>query len=765
MFSHSFTPKSLMVSKKKGKKVKAPNNNPTELDARFVAAVTRPQFRKQKVDETKIVLDDRFSSILTDPKFRLETKDKYGRRTKKKEDIASDLKEFYVIRKKEDEKAHQIDEEKDDERLSDDHSESSVNSEHTNDPQGDDADKDNDPASRIAYLTALSRGELDLSESSDDNSESESEDDEIASDSEASVRGKAGILDPSSKAAEDIPITHTPSPYIAVMNMDWDHVRAVDIFAILSSFSNPGSVLWVKVYPSNYGLERMEKEKIKGPIGVWKESNNKLDELNEESTDEVDDDESVHVNDNKTAHGIKFEVDNEDFDSSFDPEKLRAYEASKLRYYFAIVQFASPEISDAIYKEVDELELEHSSASIDLRSIDPEELSNVTHNRQVRDEAFHVPSNYKPPEFVVNALQQTNVRCTWDEGDIDREQKLTKYASGQGWSELAESEDLRAYIASDNSSNDDSDMDTKSNGKGSKLRKLLGLDSDDDGAIGSKDHDDDESENSEDGGNKEITFVPGKESLEERIRLKVQNDARELTPWEKLLEKRRQKKREKRQASRRDKLDEAEEGSLEEEANAKDVDDFLLGGGDTTEKSENKVTKKKSKRKKNEKSSDSDIVRLPSTKEELQLLAAGDNDDEDEKDYDIRGLIQMDKMKDRKLKGARKRKQEKLAANVSGQDFKIDTSDSRFSAVFTGDNGQFGIDRTDPNFRETEAMRQILDMQTKNRKARKRSKAEMVTPNVNADMTEGKSAGGKMLSSLVSSIKAKIAASSANNGK
>jgi hypothetical protein len=57
-------------------------------------------------------------------------------------------------------------------------------------------------------------------------------------------------------------------------------------------------------------------------------------------------------------------------------------------------------------------------------------------------------------------LQQTNVQCTWDEGDVEREQKLTKYANGQGWNDLADSEDLRAYIASDHSSDDDSDVDT-----------------------------------------------------------------------------------------------------------------------------------------------------------------------------------------------------------------------------------------------------------------------------------------------------------------
>ena len=748
--------------KKKSTKASSKQDNESEdekIDERFIAAVTRPQFQRPKEEQAKVVVDDRFASVLTDPKFSLQTKDKYGRRNKKNSGVEKELKEFYTVEKK----SGDTDEHDDnlEERLVDD-----------NDTDGDDNDDDadKDPASRIAYLTALSRGELDLSESSDDDSDSES-DEEGDSDLEEPALGRAGILDPTSRIEEEeLSLTTVPSPYMAVLHMDWSHVRAVDVFAILASFTSPGSIRKVQVYPSDYGLECMEKEMAHGPIDIWKkrktenvdsDDEHSNGDVEEDSEGEDQDDDGDSEGDRKRPPAMTFEVDDEDVDPSFDPEKLRAYEASKLKYYFAIVEFASPKHADAAYKEVDGLELEHSSASIDMRSIDPDQLEDVVKDRQLRDEASSIPSNYKPPEFVVSALQQTNVKCTWDEGDVEREQKLTKYMSSQGWSELADSEDLRAYIASDHSSDDDSDTESApaEGKKGANLRKMLGLDSDDDvehkkGAI--DDTSDDELGFGDDDA-KQVSFIPGKDKLAEKIRSKVGGAHQtELTPWEKYLEKRKQKRREKRQSRRNQGKDSVEEEDSYVEPDFDDDDGFFV---------DEKRAANKKKKKLADRNHDKDALLLdyasadhaPSTKEELQLLVAGEEGDEDALDYDMRGLVRMDKLKGNKLKGARKRKHEKLVSNVSGVDFKIDTKDSRFAAVFQGDNDRFGIDRTDPNFKETEAMRQILSVQAAQRKARKRGKKDTVAPNVNAEADAKNSGGAAALSSLVKSLKSKVA--------
>ena len=140
-------------------------------------------------------------------------------------------------------------------------------------------------------------------------------------------------------------------------------------------------------------------------------------------------------------------------------EKLREYEASKLKYYFAVVEFQSSKDADMAYREIDGLEMEHSSSTFDVRSIPSNQMQDII-KRTMRDEAIHIPSTYVPPEFVVSALQQTNVTCTWEDGNTERSRKLTQYGVGnEMWDAMVEGDDLKAYLASDQSSVEDSDLD------------------------------------------------------------------------------------------------------------------------------------------------------------------------------------------------------------------------------------------------------------------------------------------------------------------
>ena len=63
---------------------------------------------------------------------------------------------------------------------------------------------------------------------------------------------------------------------LAAVNLDWDHVRAVDLFKVFASALSPstsaggsstaaGRVVRVAVYPSDFGRERMAREELEGP--------------------------------------------------------------------------------------------------------------------------------------------------------------------------------------------------------------------------------------------------------------------------------------------------------------------------------------------------------------------------------------------------------------------------------------------------------------------------------------------------------------------
>ena len=830
--------------------------NPTMLEERFAAAETRPHFRTPTVESNKVVLDERFSSVLSDPRFQLDEKDKYGRdfsssssknrnknktgkkgskhknnnnsssksSTDRRDEAANQLKDFYVVEKHKDEDE---DEDDDDDSSDSESSSSSDDDDEANDDnddqskkkkikQDDDDEGDgkvlDDPESRIAYLSALSRGELDVSSSSDedddddssgddndDHNDNDSDDDDDDSDDgggEHPVYGTAGVLDPSTreKEEEDVELSFDPSPYLVVTNMDWENIRAVDLFVIMSSFAPPGSVKKVQVYQSDFGMEQMAKDRLHGPSDIWKKNKSKRGEQSgmevnggDENIDEDDDESSKSSSEGSDDHsdagsdddddddidqdeiGLRIEEDDAILESDFDPEKLRSYEASKLKYYFAVVEFTEADHADIAYREVDGMEFEHSSAAVDLRTIPTDALQGVTADRPLRDQAVSVPGNYEPPDFVVSALQQTNVQCTWDQGDNERERKLTAYSN---WNNMDEMDDLKAYLASDASSDEEEDSDEEGpgKGKGSRMRKLLGLDDDDVddsdnndddsnkpsadrgqsfGSDDEKDDDDDDDERM----SKTFKFIPGQKSLEEKIRSKLdQKDEKptELTPWQKYQEKRKQKRRERRQASRGNKRGDLDNDSspVDHDSNRKKLDkEYQRNSFDHDDES---IEDRRSKEKR--------------SKEQLELLLAGDHNEELARDFNIRGIQRLEKNKDKKFTGSRKRKEAKATSDIAGTDFKLNVEDDRFKAVLDGSDDRFGIDKTDPNYKDTSAMREILSEQTRRRK-KKRQKVSNDVPlkdnkpvpvDVSVDDTAKKSSGASALSSLVKRMKQRM---------
>ena len=67
-----------------------------------------------------------------------------------------------------------------------------------------------------------------------------------------------------------VPRIEDATSRLAVVNCDWEQVRAVDLLAVLRSFvPSGGSIHSVRVYLSDFGAEQQREEEAHGPSGIY----------------------------------------------------------------------------------------------------------------------------------------------------------------------------------------------------------------------------------------------------------------------------------------------------------------------------------------------------------------------------------------------------------------------------------------------------------------------------------------------------------------
>lgn len=205
---------------------------------------------------------------------------------------------------------------------------------------------------------------------------------------------------------------------LALVNCDWDNLRAVDIYAVLQSFLPSGrSIASVAVYPSEYGLKKMQEETAMGPRNIFKPSK--------------DDDAAASSSAGAgKASGKRAVLDlsgarksnrPEREDDAFDQDKLRQYELNRMKYFYCIITFDSVAAASSVYNSCDGMEFEASSNVLDLRYVPADQKFDA---HPPRDIARSIPSNYTPPEFFTRALQSSKVNLTWDGDDVQRSRAL-----------------------------------------------------------------------------------------------------------------------------------------------------------------------------------------------------------------------------------------------------------------------------------------------------------------------------------------------------
>lgn len=678
-------------------------------DERFASFQTDPRFRLPSRKHMKTTVDKRFAGMLKDNDFTATARvDKYGRK------IKSDAKKKALQRlyqldddeeKEEEEKGSSDEEEADKSKRDDKDDEDDSEEEEEEDVEVE----DDEVVQRELQAAGVRPRRYDPAREGGFSSSEEDSDSDQDSDEEALDLATGGDMQRLER--EEIE-TGDVTNRIAIVNLDWDHVKSTDLMALFTSFipaNESGKVLNVSVYPSEFGKERMQREELEGPARELFKKGKKKEEVEDESASDSEAEEAA----------IKKQLLQEGDDQDFDSDALRAYQLDRLRYYYAVMTCSSKSVAQAIYEATDGTEYQSSSNFIDLRFV-PDD---VTFDDEPRDQCEKIPDSYKPIEFVTNALQSSKVKLTWDTRPEDMNRKESIKRAFKGSRAELDEQDLKAYLAGDSDSEEDEDDAdgitepadgepklTKKELARQKMREALGLASEP------------ESKKSNDApvGGMEVTFTPALSGE------KSKKDEREETTIEKYARKERERKEKKRQEAKakREALHDEDEDEDEDDggvqiASDDDEDDGEdLGFNDpffTTDDPAptSKTTIRKEERLKKRKAREAAEARNAEERAHLTKVMAEDAQENqvDHLDhFDMNEILRAEKQK-----GKKKKYQKKTKTEVGLQeDFKMDVKDDRFKAVF--DSHEFAIDPSNPKYKATEGMKKLLEEGRKKRK-------------------------------------------------
>ncbi|XP_067634876.1 ESF1 homolog [Eurosta solidaginis] len=726
-------------------RTEAPSNSSIWQDERFQHLVSDPRFRGIPKVQRKVKIDKRFQSMFTDDKFKVKyTVDKYGRRVNKSN--AEDLRKYYEINTSDSEtdeegdKVKQPSAEVDDDVMqeelekrkeekaisrdnADDSGESTPNEQEAGENDEFESDGEEVPKTLRERLLnpnidyARGEGRL-VTDSSSDEESSEEEEDLVAN-----IDHVWGELD------QEAETTKESTNRLAVCNMDWDRIRAVDLMVLFSSFLPPGgSVLSVTIYPSEFGKERMREEDVHGPtelIGLRKELSSKKRSDAESDSDE----ELVQEQDSDAEEGDEYHM-----------EKLRQYQLNRLRYYYAVAVFDSVATADKIYKECDGIEYESSATRVDLRVI-PNGTS--FDDDEATDVCTDLPdtNSYQPRQFTTTALQQAKVDLTWDETAIERQELGEKLASGK-LDEVSD-RDLRKIVAYSSEEEEEDEEDQSENAMGKEL------DSKEEANGGVEPNNEKPKRKKDDVINKykallaeinekekqkknkkfemELTWhiEQNKDKVAQETDPEWQKKEQQLTPIEKVLKKRNEKNKQRKEERKKKKM---QVNGLDPDAN--NDSDSIPDGIDMNdpyfaeEFATGEFVDPKAKKRENMKKQENALDRQQATEEEerqakeLQLLLDDDDAEEQGKQhFSLEKILKSEQETKSKRKRRKQLKKSKSAiANESKaveDNFQLNINDARFQAVFT--SAKFNIDPTDSHFKKTKAMELLIQEKLKRR--------------------------------------------------
>lgn len=679
----------------------------TITDPRFSNFTTDPRFRLPSKQHARTKIDKRFSRMLKDDDFaNTATVDRYGRKLSSSGKKAA-LQKLYVPEEEEDEEE---------------------------DDDSEDAEADIEVEDDDVVAKELKRAESGYDAARGGGFSSSSEDEDEEEDEDGGVEVDEAVFPDMAGEQQGVPMGEVSSR-IAAVNLDWDNIRAIDLMAVFSSFTRSGGKIErISVFPSEFGKERMEREEMEGPPKeifskqAVAEEEEEIDSEDEDEAEDEDDSEGQDEDedDDEVEERIKKDLLKADDGEEFDSAQLRNYQLERLRYYYAVIICSDKQTAQKIYEATDGTEYLTSANFFDLRFI-PDD---VEFDDTPRDECTAVPADYRPTEFVTDALQHSKVKLTWDAEDASRKDVIKRAFAGSRH-DIGQN-DLKAYLGSDSSDDEEEDeapagdaaeeLDapklTKKELARQKMRAALGL-----GDAPSK------PSKSEKGpvGDMQVTFSAGltpsdNKSVFENSPIIEETTAEAYVRKEK---ERKARRKEKAKAIREGRDPEAAAAGADDDAEAAEepadlgFDDPFFAT-DTAVKETAAKSLRKEERKKRRDAKQAEAEAKAAQRAELELLMV-DNSTEAATHLDHFDINEIARAEKQKKKRQRSKKAAKGSDEVVGgkrggmqEGFEMDVADPRFKAVFEAN--EFAIDPSNPRFKGTEGMKKLLEEGRRKRK-------------------------------------------------
>ncbi|KAI2730886.1 hypothetical protein DTO027I6_676 [Penicillium roqueforti] len=707
--------------KKKSKAGKSKGEaGPAITDPRFANIQTDPRYRLPSKRQTHVKLDKRFAHVLDDKDFSSNAPvDRYGRKLRK-DDTKEKLKQFYQVDEDEDE----------DEDSADD---------------DEDVQKELKRVNAASYDPARDGG---FESSSSEEESSDEEEDEADED----------VIEFPDEQRSDVPLGEV-TDRIAVVNLDWENIRAEDLMAVFSSFlPSGGRVLNATVYPSEFGKERMEREEVEGPPKEIFASGKKKNTSQESEEEELDSDEEEEE--------IKKSMLKADDGEEFNSTQLRRYQLDRLRYYYAIIKFSSKDVAKHVYDLVDGVEYLSSANFFDLRFV-PEDTD--FSDDKSRDECSRIPDGYKPTEFVTDALQHSKVKLTWDADDKTRKEAQAR--AFRGSRQDIDENDLKAYLGSDSSENEESDDEdggvevvdntageatttklSKKEAERQRMRALLGLSVEPTRTRAERPV-----------GEMEVTFTSGLAGGHGKDTIFENEPEIEESTIDKYVRKERERKKRRKEKL---KAKSSTEDGAAADSEDNEADPAKMGPAEVPQQEEEEMgfndpffddpdgkatagSRRKEERRKKREERAAEEAASAAQRAELELLMVDDKKI-NIKHFDMNEIEKAEKQARKKGKGKKGKKVELAQTD----DFEVNVSDPRFSRLY--DTHDFAIDPTNPRFKSTSGMKALLDEGRKRRRTGDDAEAEAPTENLDSKKKQKKSSkesSSEELKRLVAKVK------------